>query len=258
MSKELLQFDSLKADVSALVAPARAIKVTDFASSADAINAAKQVKELSNQIEKKRKELVGPLNDQVKAINDYAKQILFPLVDAEAHIKAELRDFEIEQERVRAESRRKAEEERIRKEAELRAKQDAERAEVEARLAEEARAADIFGGDESAPDLEAIHTAMEEKQLQEQAIFRSEVKAKEFDIDQQGIKGAAKVWKCEITDIDAIPKDYLIRTLNEKAVLAMARAGVTNIPGVRVWQDISVRIGAKTYVPRAALGSERK
>jgi cupin superfamily acireductone dioxygenase involved in methionine salvage len=62
--------------------------------------------------------LVKPLNDQVKAINDYAKSISAPIDQVESHLKRELVSFERILEQQRAEQARKAEEERKAKEAE--------------------------------------------------------------------------------------------------------------------------------------------
>lgn len=252
-STDLVQFNELQTDIKGFVAPALTVRVTDFSSSEHAIEIAKQVKEFSKRVEDTRKMLVEPINKRVKMINDYAKSIVQPLLDAETHLKSQLIAFEVEQEKMRAEERRKAEEELRHAEQELQAKQEEERAALEANRSRENAAAALFGAEDESDNADAEAAALAEKQSQERARLQSEAKAKEFDIQQQGIKNAAKIWKCEIENIDKIPKEFLIITLNEKAILAMARAGVTNIPGVRMWQETTVRIGQNTYIPKKAL-----
>ncbi len=65
---ELKEFDQLSADIAVFVAPVKALTVIDTESSQAAIDVAKDIKEYVNRVESKRKELVGPLNAQVKAI----------------------------------------------------------------------------------------------------------------------------------------------------------------------------------------------
>lgn len=245
----IVEFNELQNELAGLVAPTLEIKVTSAASSAAAIDAAKQVKALQGRIEKQRKELVGPLNDRVKAINEYAKTIVAPLNNAEMHLKRELANYEMEQERIRQAKLREAEEERKRKEAELAEKQAKEREQLAAIQAEEAVVVDMFGDDPAEPAVDRA-AALEERQAQEQAKLVQEAKAQEYDVKRaHGISGAKKVWKCEALDLSLVPKEYLIITLNEKAVLAMARAGVTKIPGVRLWQDTQIAISANTRAP---------
>ena len=245
MSTEIQQFEELRSELTQLVAPTLAIKVTNAGSSSSAIEAAKQVKALQKRIEAKRKDIVGPLNDRVKLINDYAKSIMAPLEQAESHLKKELVSFEMEQEKIRLEVLRKAEEERKRVEEELRAKHDAE----QAALIDEAQVSDLFGADESQPSVDARALDLEIAQQEEIARANMAARQREYDAKSIGIKNARKIWRCEAVDISQVPKEFLVIELNSAAVLAAARAGVTTIPGVRIWQETTVAIGANTYMP---------
>lgn len=252
MKTELAQFDALKSELTTLVSPTLTIAVTDNLSSAKAIDAGKQVKALQKRIETKRKELVQPLNDRVKEINEYAKTIMTPLEQAEAHIKRQLSAYEIEQEKIRWENLRRAEEERRRVETELRAKHDAE----QAAIIDEAEVADLFGAGSDEPSVDERAAEVERRQEQERARLAQEAKAREYEIKQaNGVKNARKVWKCEAVDLSIVPKEFLIVQLNTAAVLAAARGGATSIPGVRLWQDTQIALGANTYVPALAAGS---
>ncbi len=277
MSNELQTFDQLKADISLFVAPVLQVTVTDFKSSQDAIDAGKTVKKYASELEKKRKEIVGPLNDRVKLINTYAKGIEEPLLRAEQHIKSQLARFAEEQEKVRQaelkriederrEAERKAQQERQRLEDELESRRQAELDRLEREQNQCQRAAAIFGGESSVVDVEAeatkIDEQLERERLESEARFERERIERDFqakqaawDADQFQIKNARKTWKCQLLDITQVPKEFLIVQLNEQAVLAAARAGV-QIPGVKTWQEMGIAFGSNTRVTRTALASE--
>ena len=249
MKTQIVEFNELQNELAGLVSPTLEIKVTDQVSSGRAIDAAKQVKSLQKRIEDQRKALVGPLNDRVRHINDYAKTIADPLLKAETHLKRELSVYEQEQEKIRLEKLRTAEEERKRREAELLAKQEEERQQLAAVQAEESDVMSVFGDDPEEPAVDRS-AALEERQAQEQARLAHTAKSAEYEIRQaNGVKGARKVWKCEAIDLSLVPKEFLIIQLNQAAILAAARGGVTSIPGVRLWQDTTIAIGRNTYVP---------
>ncbi len=242
MSTEVISFDELRSEITELVAPTMQLKVVDLKSSALVVDIAKNVKALQARIEKRRKELVGPLNEMVKKINAAAADVSTPLDNASAYLQVQLSGFAREQLKVQEEARRIADQERRQKEAYL-----IER--IKEEKAVESRAAAMFGDDEDEPapapntvspaDIERAKISQEHQQAQ-------------YDIAQQGIKNTRKTWACKLIDIKLVPREFLIIQLNEKAVLAAARAGVTEIAGVEVFQEVSVTIGSRTYVPRIA------
>jgi hypothetical protein len=247
MSQDIQKFNELMAAVATFVAPTQSIQVTDFQSAQSAMDTVKTVKYYANEIERLRKSLVEPLNARVKVINSYAREVAAPLEEAETHIKRELARFETEQERIRVETIRRAEADRKRQAEELARKQEEERAQAAAELAAqpEIEQENPFG---------TVSVAdVEEKQAQEQQALETEHQKTVWDIEQNRVKGAKKIWKCEAVDLAKVPREYLVITLNEKAVLAMARAGVTEIPGVRLWQETSISVGANSYIPKSAL-----
>lgn len=251
MSTALSQFDQLKADIVSLVAPVKTLRVTDFKSGQVAAETLNEVKNYLRQLEKKRVELTGPLNAEVKRINAYAKTIEAPLEEAEAFIKRQMAAFEDEQRKLRLAELAKIEAERKRAEAELKAKQDAERVEAAARADAQAAAAALFGLEEATP-VDPV-AELETKHQMEAAELKHEAAAKTFDVEQMGIKNAALIWKCELIDISLVPDEFLNKSLNTKAVLEAARAGRTDVPGVRLYQETSIRSGTNSYVPRKAI-----
>jgi hypothetical protein len=261
---ELELFDELKSDISVFVAPTFKIQVTDGKSASDAVEAAKEIKRYSAQVEKQRKALVGPLNDQVRMINDYAKKIACPLDDAEAHIKGELNAYARKQEEIRQAELRKAEE--ARREAERKATEEriAREKELQAKLEEErelaTNAASVFGVEDpeeferQQAEAEIRAKAELEAQLERERLSRVvEAGQQQYDANQNQLKNTRKVWKCEVLDLNLVPREFLKIEINTQAVLAAARGGVTQIPGVRLYQDVDVAIGRNTYVPRKLL-----
>lgn len=277
MSKDLAKFDELKADVSLYVAPVLTMEVRDFKTSEAAIEARKTIRRYMADLEKKRKELTAPLDAQIKMIRAYAKGIEDPLLKAEQHILFQLNRFAEEQERIRVakqraieearrEAERKAEEDRKRLEDELEARRQAELEALASTQEQSAESASFWGGDAPTVDVEAEAAAIDEKlererveaeaRAERERIQReSDAKQAEWDANQYQIKGARKTWDYEVTDINQIPKEFLIVTVNKQAVLATIRAGV-KIPGIRAFQKMGVPSGSNTRVTLAAIESE--
>lgn len=96
----------------------------------------KTIKGKSAALEAKRKDLVGPLNDTVKKINDLFRTPLAFLAQAEAALKTGMLTFDDEQERIRRER-----EELARREREAEERRIAAEAAEAQRIADEAAAA---------------------------------------------------------------------------------------------------------------------
>lgn len=259
---DLKVFDSLAADITLFVAPTKALKVNSTESSATAIEVAKTIKEYTSSVEKKRKELVGPLNAQVKAINDYCKQITAPLDEADAHVRGQLNVFAAELERVRRAEEARIERERIQAEREAReAREKAERELAERQVAEaEALAESVNKWGAENGDIEAVNNEINERQEREwaeekarldreAALRANEFRQKEFDARLVGVSNTRATLKVRILDINLVPKEFLIVTPNEKALLAVGKTGA-KIPGVEFHEEFAVAIGRTTRAPR--------
>lgn len=258
MTQELAQFDGLKGELTEFVSPTLSLQVTNFNSCQVAIDYLKQVKNFIDRVEAKRTEMVSPLNQRVKAVNEYAREITEPLKEARQYLDRQVLAFREAQEKIN-QLKLREEEERRRKEAlELAAKQEADREALQSELSLEDRAAALFGADsETEVVQESKVNALDELHAEEAAILTSHQRAREWDIRQQTVKNTRKQWKCEALDLSKVPRQYLVITLNTAAVIAAARGGITEIPGVRLWQDLTLAVGANTYVPRAALEGKR-
>lgn len=255
---DLKVFDQLAADITIFVAPTKSIKVTDAKSSNSAIEVAQNIKSYLAMVDKKRKELVGPLNAQVKAINDYCKHITAPLDDADTFVRSQLNVFAAEQARLakieaarieaeRIEIERKAQEARAQAEEELRIKQEAEAEAV-------AESIGKWGADNG--DVDAELAVVDEKQQREwaeeqarldreAAVRDIEAKQRQYDANEMKIKNTRGTMKVRILDVNLIPKEFLIVTPNEKALIAVGKSGM-KIPGVEFYEEFSVAIGSTT------------
>lgn len=223
--KELKEFDQLAADLTLMVTPIKALSVIDKGTCEQAVATRREVKSWEKKIEEKRKQLVGPLNDQVKMINDYAKKISSPINDATSHIDHQLREYERLLEIERAAAAKKAFEEKMRQEEETRKLIEAQ--------AEEAAALAMFEAPEEAEKVlaqaesEAVRIEFEAHKAHTDAVK---------EIKQNKVAGSRRVWKFEITDPALIPNTFLM--VNESAIGAAVRAGTRTIPGVRIYEDI--------------------
>lgn len=259
---ELKVFDQLAADITLFVAPTKTLKVFDPGSSASAIEVAKKIKEYSAAIDKKRKELVGPLNAKVKTINDYCKDLTLPLDAADTHVRTQLNAYATEQERLR-----RIEEARVaaeRREVERIAREEreaAERALIEQQQAESesvAESIDKWGTDDG--DVERAHAEVKARQerewaeqqaklVEKESVVHNEYSQREYNARSIGVGNTRATMKVRILDVALIPKEFLIVTPNEKALIAAGKAGV-KIAGVEFYEDFAVAIGRNTRAPR--------
>jgi hypothetical protein len=148
-----------------------------------------------------------------RAVDGFFKKITDPLASAKTKIQQRL-DFYL-REKAAAEQRRRSEEaaemERLAKDAADRAQTEAQ---VTAAIAVEERAGEM----------------------------RQEAQAKPADMARtRGDFGAVatlrSVWTFEVMDRSKIPADYLM--VNEAAIKGAVKAGIREIPGVRIYQEQS-------------------
>jgi hypothetical protein len=97
-------FEALKMQVEAYAKPAMDIKVAHKNDLEDAMLVVREIENLKKSVEVKRKEIVSPLNDSVKEVNTYAKDLVAPLTTASEHIRGELIKWEQKLERDRKEA----------------------------------------------------------------------------------------------------------------------------------------------------------
>ena len=206
----------------------------------------RRIKARAKELDEKRKELTLPLDALKKKWMDWFRTPLAKLEQAEIAVKRHMITFQEEQERIRREAERQAaeaarkERERMDREAAVLA----ERARKDAAAAE-ARAA-ALAADGKPERAEALRAAAAEKEQSRAADVAALQMASAcmpvapvIDIPRAEATGTGmrENWKFEITDINQIPREYLM--VDEKAIGAVVRAlkGRASIPGVRVYSE---------------------
>lgn len=171
---------------------------------------------IGKAVESKRQELVEPFNTRLREINGVFKDATDKIDALEKHCKLEVRAYQAEVERMNREAQ-------ARIEAEYR-QQEAERLKAEA----ERKAKDEAG----LPPLE----------LDAFVLKPPPVPAAPAPTTVRGTVGSirtVKVWRFEIVDPALVPRDFL--EVSDVKVRAAVRAGVREIPGVRIFQEADVR-----------------
>lgn len=209
-------FDPVKAQIVQFAAGAKVV-VVDDSTKTKAMEVARDAKTIEKRIEEIRTTLVKPLNDRVKEINKYAKDLMSPIDEVTANAKHELRKWEMKLEKERQEQIAKAESER--KAAEAAAKAEAE-------------LDGMFGGTEAAQS-----QIMAEAKVTDISVAHA---AKVASIEQNKVSGARKVWTFQITDESLIPREFLV--VDEKKIRAAMNAGTRHIAGVNIFQETSIAI----------------
>lgn len=227
------KFDHLKAEIKLRFGSMLDMVVVDKETMDAALLSGKEAKHYAKLVEEKRKELVKPLNDQVNAINEYAKQISEPLKTAEMHIKSQLVAHEQKLEAIRREEQKRLEEERRRKEEELAKKQQFDR--------EQAEIARAFApSDEDDKNLKRQELVAEAAANREQHQLQRQIRSDEKAIEANRVSGTRKVWKFAIEEAGLVPREFLV--VDEQAVRRAVAAGVREIPGVRIFEETSIAL----------------
>lgn len=230
MENQLVKFDVLSAEIALAMKPAMELKISCAADVAKAQETGVIIKKLSKAVEDHRKELVGPLNDNVKQINSYAKKVSASLESAESHIKIQLIKYNSEQEKIRQAEIAKTEAERKAREAELK------RIEDEKKKALQSHHDDDFEGfikDQETKKKEALALQAESERLRIEN--ERQAKLKKMEIESTKVSGVRKVWTFEVENIGRVPVEFI--KLDEVKIRAAIHAGAREIQGLRIYQQ---------------------
>lgn len=220
------------------------IEVIDDATEQKAIDFLSAVKSRFSRIEQLRKFFVGPLNDQVKAINNKFKMQLAPLEEMEAQVKGVLTNYMREKERKAQEAAEQARKEREAQERIEQEKMEAARRAQEEAMAKASRARSEEKRKELEAKAEAARLEQEEaqKRIDEQVTTLVEAPAKSVRANG-GLLVSKKTWTFEVTDEDLLMKKCPnLFVLDTKAVNALIQGGEREIPGLKIFQETSVNL----------------
>ena len=156
------------------------------------------IRKVKKSMEERRKDYLKPFQDHVKETNDAFKTLMEPIEQADKINAGKMLAFEAEQRRKR---------------------QEAEAIENE-RLALARREEELTG--EHTVDLTPV-----EKPEAVPEIVRTSM----------GMTGARDNWKWEVTDINLVPREYLMVNAGMLTPIVKASKGKIVIPGVRVYNE---------------------
>lgn len=219
--KEFEPLELLRRDIQTLSETALTQRIGSKETKDAALAVGADVKRVRKLLEDRRTSITGPMQDTVKRIIAYAKQLDEPLARAEAHIRAQAISYA---ESIAAEQRRAAaalemDRQRILREEEAKRRSAAALAET------------------PEENLQAQAAIERESKVQ-----RAEVAAQAKQVKSEGVKGTTEVFKFEVSDEALVPREYL--QVNSSAIRqAIYYKHLREIPGVKIWVEKSVRLG---------------
>lgn len=158
-----------------------------------------QAKGYHRRLDDERKKLVGPLNEQVKAINDMFRPFTDRLSVFESKMKMAMGEYL----RKKENDRRKA----------------------------------LKDAEEAAARVSVLSQPSQDTSVQEALVRASEAQAPQVSGVSQ-----RSVIRFELVDLSQVPRDYLC--LDEARVREAIKAGVRDIPGLRIYEDKTLAIRA--------------
>lgn len=194
-----IDFKRYEAVVADMLKKADALTITDNKTDIQAVEMIGQAAAMVKAIENKRKEIVKAPNEFVKAVNQFAR----PYTDGLASVKSKLDQKHIKFKQQ--EEKKRLEQQRIANEA-------AQRLQAEINAA--AAAVD-----------ETPTVVVQPVVLEQERVTRT----------QSGSISIRSVWAAEVTDFAALPDKY--KKVDMVSINADVKAGLRNIPGVRIYED---------------------
>jgi len=211
MSQETIaneKLELIKKDVESFVEQGGAIVIDSPESLADATEYLSNCMNRWKRIEEIRTDLVKPLNDTVKKINNGFKDQQAPLKDQERIIKAGISKYQMAL---------------IAKQREDEAVAEAAKAELEAAAAKATTPAAKKAAEEAASAVQAPVAA-----------------APTTVNTSAGSTSMRTVWKFEVEDAAKVPSNY--KVVDDKLIRAAVAKGERSIPGVRIYEDAQVSV----------------
>jgi len=178
--------------------------ITNIDDIKDATNDLSLISKLKKAVEEKRQEYTSPLNDHIKAINGAFKLLTEPLAEADKITRQKVLTYNAEIEQQRQEAKA-----------------------IEQEKLELAQREAILKGGEITIDLSAI-------EVPEATPDRVRAEA--------GMTSKMMVRKWEIVNFCEIPDEY--KTIDGGKVTKLVKAGIGAIPGIRIWEEPTLRVTA--------------
>ncbi len=196
---------------------AAALKISTKDEAEMASGSLQKVKALSKTLDDRRKEITKPMDEAKKSVMALFKKPMDILENAERAFKKALLDFQMAEERKLEAARAAAEMERLKEEQRL--------------IAEQKK----LTKNTTVENIDRIREIVEAKQE-----IADERKAEERQIEEQKkVEGVSvrEVWKFEITDINLVPREYMIPDEKELQKFAQVYKGQGSMSGVRFYSE---------------------
>lgn len=229
---------------------AEAMQVTNDEEASAAAALLRDVATRRKTAEKERTSLKAPILEAGRRLDARFKEVMEPFDAVDEVLRGKLGTYQREQEQKRLAEQKRLEDERLAREA---AEREArEKAEAEEKKRREQAEADAREAEKLAQEARDEEERAQAEELREQ----SEREAEEARQRQEAIATAPppaplpkaevepaaaptgvqmkKVWKATVVDVGAVPREYL--EVDEVKIRAAVRAGVREIPGVRIEQ----------------------
>lgn len=197
-----------------------------------ACDALKQIKEAQKNLDAQRKTYTAPLDAEKKRIMETYREPMLWLDAHETALKRAIADY------MREEERRRQEAEKILREQQEREAEKLRKAAAEA--AAKAAAAAQAGDTAKAAKLEAKADGLMDRA---DAVPTSVV----LPSQRPKVAGVASVpiWRARVTDLDKLPREYMLPNQSMLDQVAKATKGALQIPGVEFYSEDSIRAGSR-------------
>ena len=192
-------FNRYKIVIAEMRLKAAAHIVADDETNIVAVEYAGQAKAITKAIEKKRKELVGPLNEVVSQINQFTKPLVAELAEIDQGLNRKITIYKLAQERERLERQRKANEAAQKIQAEIN------------------KEAEKLG--------ETPAIVVQPVVLEVATVTRTD----------SGSASLRTTWTFEVEDFALLPNKY--KLADRAAINSEVKAGIRQIPGVRIFEE---------------------
>ena len=199
-----IDFKRYEKNLADMAAKAGTHLIIDAQTNEEAVTLAGQSKAMFRALEKKRKEVIGPASEFVAAVNQMVKPMTAILTGIEDGLKHRITRYSQEQERRRLEQQRKANEE-------ARSLQD------------EIEKAAVSAGEPS--NIVVAPVVVEAPKVTRTA---------------SGSASLRTTWAFEVVDFAALPDKF--KQVDRVAINNEIKAGIRQIPGVRVYEQASTMI----------------
>lgn len=200
----------LTSEATTILTEARSFKIATNVSYQLAAEELQRIKGAAKRLEVLRKSITDPMNAAKQAVMDFFTAPQGQLTEAETQIKGAMSAYQKEVREKEAAAQR---------EAEAAATAERERAALAAaKAAEEGRHEDAQLISETAAHIVAMPVAV-----------RAAPKVAGINV--------TKVWKFEITDVKAVPREYCIPDEAKIRKIVQALKGDADIAGIRIWSE---------------------